>query len=54
MVRVEKPQVAEEAKPFFTEDELAALLNAIRGQDFETHDDGRRIQAGWWSPVLRC
>lgn len=35
MVRVEQPQAAEEAKPFFTEAELAALLKVTRGQDFE-------------------
>jgi len=39
MVRVEKPQVAEEAKPFFTEAELAALLKVTRGQDFEARRD---------------
>jgi hypothetical protein len=30
MVRVEKPQVAEEAKPFFTDTELAAPLRVTR------------------------
>ena len=39
LVRVEKPQVAEEAKPFFTEAELAALLKVTRGQDFEARRD---------------
>jgi site-specific recombinase XerD len=39
MVRVEKPQVAEEAKPFFTDAELAALLKVTRGQDFEARRD---------------
>jgi integrase/recombinase XerD len=41
MVRVDKPKVAEEAKPFFTESELAALLKVTRDQDFE----GRRDHA---------
>jgi site-specific recombinase XerD len=39
MTRVEKPKVSEEAKPFFTEDELAALLKATKGQDFESRRD---------------
>src|SRR5579859_4301715 len=39
MVRVEKPQVAEEAKPFCTDAELAALLKVTRGQDFEARRD---------------
>jgi integrase/recombinase XerD len=39
MVRVEKPQVAEEAKPFFTDAEPAALLKVTRGQDFEARRD---------------
>jgi site-specific recombinase XerD len=39
MVRVDKPQVAEEAKPFFTDAELAALLKFTRGQDFEARPD---------------
>lgn len=39
MVRVEKPQVAEEAKPFFAEAELVALLEVTRGQDFEARRD---------------
>jgi site-specific recombinase XerD len=39
MVRVEKPQVAEEVKPFFTDAELAALLKVTRGQDFEARRD---------------
>lgn len=39
MLRVEKPEVSEEAKPFFTEDELAALLKVTRGQDFEARRD---------------
>lgn len=38
-MRAEKPQVAEEAKPFFTDAELAALLTVTRGQDFEAHRD---------------
>ena len=38
-MRVEKPQVAEEAKPFFTDTELAALLKVTRGQDFEARRD---------------
>jgi site-specific recombinase XerD len=39
MLRVEKPKVPEEAKPFFTTDELAALLKATTGKDFETRRD---------------
>jgi site-specific recombinase XerD len=39
MVRVEKPKVPAEVKPFFTQDELAALLKATRGQDFEARRD---------------
>jgi len=39
MVRVEKPKVPEEAKPFFSADELAALLKATRGSDFEARRD---------------
>jgi len=39
MVRVEKPKVPEEAKPFFSADELAALLKATRGSDFEQRRD---------------
>jgi site-specific recombinase XerD len=39
MVRGDKPQVAEEAKPFFTEAELAALLKVTRGPDFEARRD---------------
>jgi len=39
MDRVDKPKVAVEAKPFFTDDELTALLKATRGQDFESRRD---------------
>lgn len=39
MVRVEKPHVAEEAKPFFTDAELASLLKVTRGLDFEARRD---------------
>jgi site-specific recombinase XerD len=39
MVRVEKPKVPEEAKPFFTEAELAALLKVTQGKDFEARRD---------------
>ncbi len=39
MKRVEKPSVPDEAKPFFSEGELAALLRATRGQDFESRRD---------------
>lgn len=35
IVRVEKPIVPEEAKPFFTDAELAPLLKATQGQGFE-------------------
>jgi site-specific recombinase XerD len=39
MARVEKPQAPERAKPFFTDAELAALLKACSGQDFESRRD---------------
>lgn len=39
MTRVEKPKVHDEVKPFFSEGELAALLRATRGQDFESRRD---------------
>jgi integrase/recombinase XerD len=39
MLRVEKPQVAEADKPFFTEAELAALLRVTSGQDLESRRD---------------
>jgi site-specific recombinase XerD len=39
MVRVETPKVSEEAKPFVTETELAALLSTTQGQDFEARRD---------------
>ncbi len=39
MVRVEKPHVAEEARPFFADAELAALLKVTRGQDLEARRD---------------
>jgi len=39
MARVEKPKVSGEAKPFFAEDELAALLKVSKGQDFEARRD---------------
>jgi site-specific recombinase XerD len=39
MTRVEKPKVPEEAKPFFSEDELAALLKVTHGLDFESRRD---------------
>lgn len=36
MLRVEKPKVAEEAKPCFSGGELAALLKITNGPNFET------------------
>jgi integrase/recombinase XerD len=39
MLRVEKPQVAEVDKPFFTEAELAALLRVTGGQDLVSRRD---------------
>jgi integrase/recombinase XerD len=39
MTRVAKPQAAEEAKPFFTDADLARLLKATSGQDFEARRD---------------
>jgi site-specific recombinase XerD len=39
MARVDKPTAAAEAKPFFTDAELAALLKATSGQDFESRRD---------------
>ena len=39
MLRVEKPQVAEVDKPFFSEAELAALLRVTGGQDLESRRD---------------
>lgn len=39
MVRVDKPVAPEEAKPFFTDAELAALLKVTGGQDFESRRD---------------
>jgi site-specific recombinase XerD len=39
MNRVDKPTAAAEAKPFFTDAELAALLKVTGGQDFEARRD---------------
>lgn len=39
MSRVDKPTAPAEAKPFFTDRELAALLKATSGQDFESRRD---------------
>jgi len=39
MTRVEKPKVPEAVKPFFSEDELSALLKTTKGQDFEARRD---------------
>jgi site-specific recombinase XerC len=39
MARVEKPAVPEVVKPFFTDDEITALLKACSGQDFEARRD---------------
>lgn len=39
MARVEKPKVPESVKPFFSENELRALVRATRGQDFESRRD---------------
>jgi site-specific recombinase XerD len=39
MINVQKPQAAAEAKSFFTEADLAALLRATQGQDFESRRD---------------
>jgi site-specific recombinase XerD len=39
MANVEKPKVSAQARPFFTETELAALLKATQGQDFEARRD---------------
>ncbi len=39
MATVERPKVAAEAKPFFTQAELAALLKATKGSDFESRRD---------------
>ena len=45
MVRVERPQVAEAAKPFLTDAELASLLKVTRGTDFEARGEI------WWVPI---
>src|SRR5690242_11640544 len=39
MTCVERPKVSDEAKPFFTEGDLAALLKVTKGQDFEARRD---------------
>jgi site-specific recombinase XerD len=39
MERVDKPKVAEKLKPFLSPGELAALLRACSGQDFESRRD---------------
>jgi site-specific recombinase XerD len=39
MSRVDKPAAPQEAKPFFTDAEIAALLKATGGQDFESRRD---------------
>ena len=44
MVRVEKPAVPEVVKPFFTEAEITALLQACNGQDFESRRDAAIIR----------
>lgn len=39
MVLVEKPKAAVEAKPFFSEAQIAALLKTVKGADFESRRD---------------
>lgn len=39
MLSVEKPRAAVEAKPFFSDDELTALLKVTRGSSFEARRD---------------
>src|SRR5260370_3661643 len=39
MARVSKPEVPVRMKPFFTEDDLARLLRATNGQDFDSRRD---------------
>jgi site-specific recombinase XerD len=44
MASVDKPEAPEKAKPFFAEAELAALLKACSGQDFESRRDTALIR----------
>ncbi len=45
MRKVEKPKVGEKAKPFFTEDDILALLRVTKGNDFESRRDYAIIRA---------